>query len=85
MSFRSPVVCSGIPSSREIADHHALFFRARDQQDLLRALQELLDWDPVRRTGLLTTAQAHASRFTWEDTARRTCDLYLGLLARRAT
>ncbi len=85
MRARCPVVCSDIPSSREIADHHALFFRARDQKDLLRVLQELLDWDPVRRTGHLTAAQLHASRFTWEDAARRTCDLYLGLLARRDT
>jgi len=82
MRARCPVVCSDIPSSREIADHHALFFRACDQQDLRRALQDLLDWDPERRTRLLSDAQAHASSFTWEDAARRTCDLYLGLLAR---
>ena len=84
MRARCPVVCSDIPSSREIADHHALFFRARDQQDLLRVLQELLDWDHVRRKGLLSAAQAHASRFTWQDAARRTCDVYLGLLGQHA-
>lgn len=85
MRARCPVVCSDIPSSREIADRYALFFQARDQHDLLRALQELLAWDPVRRAQHLSAAQAHASLFTWQDAARRTCDLYLGLLAQRAS
>lgn len=85
MRARCPVVCSDIPSSREIADHHALFFRARNPQSLLSVLQDLLAFDPVRRAGFLSAAQAHASRFTWQDAARRTCDVYLGLLGRHAS
>jgi len=82
MRSRCPVLCSDIPSSREIADRHALFFRAGDPVDLLSKLRQLFAFDAARREMHLTAAQVHASRFTWQDTARRTCDLYLRLLAR---
>ena len=85
MRARCPVLCSDIPSSREIADRHALFFQAGDPGDLLSTLRQLFALDPERREMLLSAAQFHASRFTWQDAARRTCDLYLGLLARQAS
>jgi len=84
MRARCPVLCSDIPSSREIADRHALFFRAGDPRDLLSTLRQLFALDPARRESHLSAAQVHASRFTWQDAARRTCDLYLGLLGRHA-
>lgn len=80
-----PVLCSDIPSSREIADRYAMFFKAGDPQALLSTLRQLFELDPESRSKILTAAQAHASRFTWKDTARRTCDLYLELLARDAS
>jgi len=84
MRARCPVLCSDIPSSREIADRHALFFRAGDPRDLLSTLRQLFALDPARRESHLSASQVHASRFTWQDAARRTCDLYLGLLGRHA-
>jgi len=85
MRARCPVLCSDIPSSREIADRHALFFRAGDPRDLLSTLRQLFALDPARRESDLSAAQVHASRFTWQVAARRTCDLYLGLLGRHAS
>jgi len=85
MRARCPVLCSDIPSSREIAHRHALFFRAGEPMDLLATLRQLFALDPARREMHLRAAQVHASRFTWQDAARRTCDLYLGLLARHAS
>jgi glycosyltransferase involved in cell wall biosynthesis len=80
-----PVVCSDIPSSREVAENHALFFRAGDQADLQAVLQHLLTLNPIVRSGLVCGAQGHASRFTWKEAARRTCDIYLDVLARCTT
>ena len=85
MRSSCPVLCSDIPSSREIADRYALFFKAGDPQALLSTLRQLFELDPESRSKLLTAAQAHASRFTWKDAARRTCDLYLEILARHAS
>lgn len=82
MRARCPVLCSDIPSSKEIADRNALFFQAGNPRDLLRTLRELFALDPAMRARHLTAAQDHASRFTWQDAAHRTCDLYLSLLER---
>ena len=80
MRARCPVLCSDIPSSREIADRHALFFKPGDSLDLLSKLMILVDLHPVSRERNLRDAQEHASSFTWNDTASNTCDLYLSLL-----
>ena len=85
MRTRCLVLCSDIPSSREIADQHAFFFKAGDSSDLLGKLQHLLVLDPVCRERHVSAAQVHASRFTWKDAAQRTSDLYLSLLERHAS
>ena len=85
MRSRCPVLCSDIPSSREIANRHALFFKAGDSKDLLTKLQHLFVLDPACRERHLSAAQVHASRFTWKDAAQRTSDLYLSLLERHSS
>jgi glycosyltransferase involved in cell wall biosynthesis len=85
MRARCPVVCSDIPSSREIADRHAFFFVAGDSNDLFCQLQLLFALDPVSRGLHLVASQNHASRFTWQATAELTCDLYLSLLDRHVS
>lgn len=82
MRSRCPVLCSDIPSSREIADRYAFFFRAGDPKDLLSALWQLFELDPERRSRHLSAALVHASSFTWQDAAQRTCEIYFGLLGR---
>ena len=80
MRARCPVVCSDIPSSREIAGRHAFFFNPADPGDLLSTLSEILILSPIDLKMRLNASFDLASCFTWENTAALTCDLYLSLL-----
>ena len=80
MRSRCPVACSDIPSSREIADGHAFFFKAAATTELFCIFEHILGWDPLLRAFHLDGAQNHASRFTWKNTALLTCNVYLGLV-----
>lgn len=78
-----PVLCSDIPSSREIASNHASFFKPGNPKDLLSKLIALLSQDAEMRRRRLSAALVHSSQFTWKQTAQRTCDLYLRVLNQR--
>jgi glycosyltransferase involved in cell wall biosynthesis len=54
---------------------------ARDVRSMTAAMERLLR-DPVQRRGLGAQARARALSFTWEETARRTLEVYARVLAR---
>ncbi len=69
MAAGVPAACSDIPPLREIADGSAVFFDPLDEAAMRQAMLQLLE--PSQLTAL---AQARASEFTWEKTARATLD-----------
>ncbi len=81
MRSSCPVICSDIPSSREIADGYAMFFSPRTISELIVALSRVLEWPMETRCSFTDHAQQHAATFTWAKAARRTCDVYLGALS----
>lgn len=82
MRARCPVLCTDIPSSREIAGRHAMFFQSGDPKDLLARLFDLVEMDSATLGRNLVAALEYASRFTWQAAASRTFDVYLNLLKR---
>ena len=63
-------------------DDVGLRFRSRDP----RSLALMMEWvlaNPALRYRLVTEASAHVARFDWCDVARRTDEVYNGLVARR--
>jgi len=78
MACGAPVLCSEIPSLREVAADRALFFPVDGEVELADLLQRVLvestSVESLRRTG-----QAHAARFTWARTAAATADCYRAL------
>jgi glycosyltransferase involved in cell wall biosynthesis len=73
MASGTPVVCSNDPALREVAGDAAVY--AADGDFGAAVLQALSERERLIRAGL-----ERAQRFTWEETARRTVEVYRGVL-----
>jgi glycosyltransferase involved in cell wall biosynthesis len=70
-----PVACSRVSAIPEVAGEGALYFDPLSVESIARALQTaLLDSD--LRAQMVRDGYANVSRFTWENTARRTLSVY---------
>ncbi|MGY6500932.1 MAG: glycosyltransferase family 4 protein [Acidimicrobiales bacterium] len=70
-----PVVCSGVASLPEVAGEGALLFDPTSTSDIADALRHGLTDDAVRDR-LVAAGSANLARFSWDDAARRTLDVY---------
>ncbi len=75
MSFGLPVVSSNRSSLPEILGDAALFANADNAEDLARAVEHLLHDDSLKAK-LKEAGFKRATRFWWEDAARKTIALY---------
>ncbi len=75
MACGAPVVCSNASSLPEVAGDAALLVAPHDAAGLLGAIERLLG-DADLRTRLTGLGTAQASRFTWQEAARRTLAVY---------
>lgn len=69
MAAGVPVACSNIPPLREIAEGFAVFFDPLVEAEICQAMLKL--HEPSQ---LIASAQARASEFTWQKTARATLE-----------
>ena len=76
-----PVICSDIPSSLEIARGYCLFYKACDCEALCLAIRHSVNLSQKQNLSFLKAAQAHASLFTWKNTARQTSLIYHDLIS----
>jgi glycosyltransferase involved in cell wall biosynthesis len=77
MACGCPVASSDAASLPEIYGEAARFFDPTSVEDMVAAVEDVLDRpDPWRERGL-----AHAARFTWDATARAHDDVYAELAA----
>jgi glycosyltransferase involved in cell wall biosynthesis len=75
MACGTPVVCSDIPTHREIAGDAAMFANPESTPELADALVRVLT-DAALRRALAAQGLARAARFTWAATAARTLAVY---------
>jgi glycosyltransferase involved in cell wall biosynthesis len=80
MALGAPVVCSNAASLPEVAGDAALTFPAGDAEALAGSLGAVLDGPELHDT-LAAAGRERAALFTWEETARRTVNLYREVLA----
>ena len=79
MAAGSRVICSDIPSSREIAGDYAMFFPPHEVKSLIQLL--ISTYTTQTPSKLRSSLIAYASRFTWKDCASRTLEVYLRSLS----
>jgi glycosyltransferase involved in cell wall biosynthesis len=76
MACGCPVVTTREASLPEVAGEGAIFMKSpRDVDDLAGILRDLTG-DPAVRQGRIDEGQARARRFSWEETARRTFEVF---------
>jgi len=79
MACGTPVVCSATSSLPEIAGEAALLVDPTSTETLTDALIRVLR-DDALAAALRERGWIQAGRFTWQETARRTLDLYRALI-----
>ena len=78
----APVLASDIPVHREVLGDAARY-APLDADAIAAALQDAWDGEAVRTAAFLPRPArlAHAARFTWDETARRTLQVYAKVLS----
>ena len=75
MACGTPVICSDIPSLREVAGDSALTFGAEEEQRLAALIGEVLQSTTLQRE-LRARGKQQAARFSWQQTAKATIEVY---------
>lgn len=70
-----PVIASNVTSIPEVGGDAALYFDPLDESDILETLLRVLS-DTQLRCSLKELGLARAKQFSWDDTARKTMDVY---------
>jgi glycosyltransferase involved in cell wall biosynthesis len=76
MSAGCPVITSNVSSLPEVAGKAALLVDPLNATDIAQAMQIILE-DEALRIRLIEDGHIQAARFSWEETARMTRDIYL--------
>ena len=84
MACGAPVITSRIPSITETVGTAARLVDPHDTNDLSRAIVEMLTDDGMRKHYSEAGAE-HVKKFTWEQTAIKTLDVYRQLVPQKST
>jgi len=79
MASGLPVVCSRAGGLSEVAGDDALTIDAREAEPYITALRRLAS-EPALRRDYAARGLARAKRYRWIETAKRTAEVYRGLL-----
>jgi len=82
MACGTPVVTSDVSSLPEIVGDAAITVDPHNAEELAEAILRILE-DPVLRARLQNKGLARAKIFSWEDTAKRTLEIYEEVFADR--
>ena len=80
MACGTPVICSDLPSLRDVAGDAALYFHPQDEAELVQCLERAL-FSPTVRHHLREAGLARAAHFSWTRTAEATLDVYRAVCA----
>ncbi len=75
MRYGVPVACSDLPSLAEVAGEAAYLFDPYSVEAITDSFRNCLG-DAALRSRLIEKGKEHAAHFTWEETARRTLEVY---------
>ncbi len=80
MACHTPVICANNSSFPEVALNKALMVEEAKAENFALAVETVLAWTVNQREKFVKQAAVHASKFTWEKTAKETVDLYQEIL-----
>lgn len=75
MQMSLPVVCSDIPSLKEIANDAAIYFKKDDPNDIARVIQQILN-DQNKQKELIEKGLERIKLYSWEKMAKEIVNVY---------
>lgn len=75
MANKCLVICSDIPSLREVAGEFAIYFNPKDVNDIVNNMQSALS-DKINKEEIIQNAYERSKEFSWEKMARETLKVY---------
>lgn len=75
MACKCPVICSDIPSLREISKGFAIYFKPNSLIELVSKVEYVLN-GKFQRDSFVDSAYHNSKQFTWKETARKTAIIY---------
>lgn len=75
MSCGTPVITSNITSIPEVVEDSGILINPYNENELTEALEKLLNDENLRRT-FGEKGLKQASKFSWQETAKKTCEAY---------
>lgn len=75
MDYGTPIACSDIPVHREVAGDAAIFFNPHSPENMAEVISRLINDERLRRE-LIQAGQNRLQAFTWENSARKTMEVY---------
>lgn len=79
MSKGVPVISSNHACMQEILGDSALFFDARDRDEIVRAMKKIAQ-DSKLRSDLKKRGYKNAARFSWQEMAKKTLGIYENIM-----
>lgn len=79
MACGTPVVCSNAASLSEISGPDAFICDPNDPKDIAKKIEKAQFLSNKERETLSNKLMSHASKFTWEKTAKETVEIYQSL------
>lgn len=80
MECGCPVICGNNSSIPEVAGDAAIYFDARDTQDISRAIQKVVQY-PEQKVELISKGKIRVKQFSWDICAQQTYSVYERLLS----
>jgi glycosyltransferase involved in cell wall biosynthesis len=76
MSLKCLVVCSNIPSFKEIASNSAIYFRPEDANDIKETMKSVFVNNEKYKKEKLDAAFKRAQKYSWKKAAEETLNVY---------
>jgi glycosyltransferase involved in cell wall biosynthesis len=84
MAAGAPIICSSRASIPEVVGDAALYIKDFSSEEIAQLMMKMAGSPNVRRS-LIRNGRKQVKRFTWQETARKTAELYQEIIARPAT
>ena len=75
MAAKIPVVCSNIPTLKEIYEDDAVYFDPKNANDIAMKIEKVLD-DTKTRTDLVEKGKQLVKKYSWQKMAKETLKVY---------
>jgi len=80
MSAGCPVICSDIPTFREVYGDAAVYFEAEEVDDIKEKILKVIEMSSSKKEKMIERGRKQAEKYSWEKCAKKTLGVYESLI-----